>query len=539
MFNDFQNNIAPPAFSAVSAVEWLEYAPLTQTMTEQQPYPIESLGGVLAGLVVELSQTVQAPIPLIANSLLAAASLATQAHANVRLIQGSEAPTTLFAVTVGDSGERKSAIDHYALAPARAFQIALDDVYQAAYEFYRIDREAYDTALKKAKTGNRKLSREEFRAAIELIGAEPSPPIKPIILCSDPTAEGIFRQLSEGQPSIGLFSDEGGLFTSGHAMKEETKTATLARISKLWDGAEFDRVRSGDGISVLRGRRMALHLMMQSVVANQLFADPIANGQGFLARCLVTYPETTAGTRMFVDRDPKESAAYKRYYARMLSIFEQKPETHPNDPQRLQPHALDFSHSAKALLIEFHNSTEIELHSTGCYATIKGLGNKITEHASRMAGVIHVIEHGTDSRIINEVTTRKAIQLAQWYLNEWARISTVAMVPEHIKLGKTLYAWAISDRNTNKPYLHPSQIAKYAPNSVRRNAQYEAAINALIDHGLMREVGSMILDGKERKKVYEVREVEEETAKTAKTATTSFENEKTHFTHAPAMEEAF
>lgn len=48
-------------------------------------------------------------------------------------------------------------------------------------------------------------------------------------------------------------------------MSQDTMLATLARLSKLWDGSPFDRVRGGDGIGVLANRRMSLHLMMQSV----------------------------------------------------------------------------------------------------------------------------------------------------------------------------------------------------------------------------------------------------------------------------------
>lgn len=543
MNNNFNLSIAPPAVSAVSAV-WNELTPLTNTMTEQAPYPTECIGSVLAGALAELSATVQAPKPLIANSLLTAASLAVQAHADIKLIHGAKVPTTLFAITVGDSGERKSAIDNIALAPVKAYQIKLDTIYQLAWQSYRIDREAFDTAIKLAKSGGNgkgkpKPTREEIARAIEAVGAEPVPPMKPIILCSDPTVEGIFRQLNEGQPSIGLFTDEGGLFTSGYAMGAETKTATLARISKLWDGADFDRIRAGDGASLLRGRRMALHLMMQGIVANELFSDPIANGQGFLARCLVTYPQSTAGTRLFIDRDPMQAPAMKKYYARVLSILEQPPITAPNNEQQLEPKALEFSHAAKAMLIELHNAIEKQLDHTGTYAHVKALANKIAEHASRIAGVIHVIEHGTDAHVIHDAITGNAIKLAQWYLDEWVRISAAAMMPEHIRLAKTLHDWLLSDRNHNKPFVHTSQIAKYAPNALRGKAQYEVALNTLVEHGLCRLCEPMELDGKKRQIVYEVREASEQTAKTAKTATHPSENQIIQAPNDPVMMEAF
>ena len=57
--------------------------------------------------------------------MLAAFSLAAQAHADVVLPTGSAKPLTLFCVTVAASGERKSSVDELALAPVRRHEAEL------------------------------------------------------------------------------------------------------------------------------------------------------------------------------------------------------------------------------------------------------------------------------------------------------------------------------------------------------------------------------------------------------------------------------
>jgi hypothetical protein len=66
---------------------------------------------------------------------------------------------------------------------------------------------------------------------------------------------------------------------------------TATTLSKLWDGNPIDRVRSGDGVIVLPGRRHTVHLMLQPNIA-ALFGDGMLAEQGLLSRVLATAPES-------------------------------------------------------------------------------------------------------------------------------------------------------------------------------------------------------------------------------------------------------
>ena len=84
--------------------------------------------------------------------------------------------------------------------------------------------------LERAVTHLRKKSDQEIADLIE-----PEPPIEPLIIVEEPTYEGLVKYLARGQPSVGLFSDEGGRFVGGNAMNRDNLLKTLAGLSSLWD----------------------------------------------------------------------------------------------------------------------------------------------------------------------------------------------------------------------------------------------------------------------------------------------------------------
>ena len=178
---------------------------------------------------------------------------------------------------------------------------------------------------------------------------KPQAPILPLRFISEPTIEGLYKLYEQGQPSVGLFSDEAGLLIGGHALNSDNALKTMARWCKLWDGAAFDRVRGGDGSGVLYGRRLAMHQLAQPDVMTQLLGDKMANGQGFLARCLVAWPESTIGSR-HIDtfQQPRDRSEIKRLSTKLKTLTEAEPRT-GKTAQELDPVELPLSEDAKLM----------------------------------------------------------------------------------------------------------------------------------------------------------------------------------------------
>ena len=213
-----------------------------------------------------------------------------------------------------------------------------------------------------------KTSSAGAQADLDALGPEPTPPPSTDRTVSEPTYEGLVRKLGEGQPSLGLFSDEGGQFLGGFAMAKDQRTKTLAAFNDLWQGNPIQRTRAGDGSSVLYGRRLAIHLMAQPAVLRDFMADPMTADTGFLPRFLITEPTSTIGTRFYaaMRRDPTALGKFSR---RLKAILE-TPLPMDDSTSALSPRLLPLSDQAREILAQFYDEIEAAMGNGGAYVGI-------------------------------------------------------------------------------------------------------------------------------------------------------------------------
>ena len=479
---------------------WKEALPLRRPAQPAAPFPTGVLEGVLADVIREIGTAVQCPEGLAGQSVLAAATLATQAHANVTF-DGRVIPISNYFVTVAASGERKSTADRIALRPValRERELRLDWVEEL--EAWKADHQAWSRAKDAAFKG--KKTRAEIRAEIEALGPEPVKPIEPMLSTDEPTFEGLVKLLADGWPSVGVFSDEGGRFLGGHAMSEDNRLKTAAGLSGLWDGSPIRRTRSGDGNSLLYDRRVSMHLMIQPVVAEQLFSDSLLSGQGLLGRILPAWPDSTMGDRAYSDHDIFKSAPFGSYFARLSGIL--KSDLPVENRNELVPARIEVTPEAKSVWIQFHDSIESQLGKDGALRPIASLAAKAAEHALRLAGVLSLVNRWPTFGQIGEREMYGGIALADYYVTEALRIHEEAVVDDRARVAESVIEWGLS-RGGQFPAEH---LYQFGPGDVRTKADAEPVIKMLVEHGLARRLppGSRV-DGKSRRLAWEVRRFE-------------------------------
>jgi hypothetical protein len=194
--------------------------PLMRELPAADPFPVDVLGDVLGAAARAIHDRVQAPLAICARSVLGAAALAGQAHADVVLPigPGQPRPLSLYLNSVAASGERKSACDSEAMWPIRRREAILREQYESDNLAYANDRTAYDRARKVVERSG-KGDRAVIWSALDALGPEPIPPLVPMLTCPEPTYEGLCRLMAAGQPSIGIFAAEGGQFIGGTACR--------------------------------------------------------------------------------------------------------------------------------------------------------------------------------------------------------------------------------------------------------------------------------------------------------------------------------
>ena len=488
-----------PALAAAEPVHTPEPLPLRRALPPADPFPLAALGPVLEQAARAIMDRVQCPDAIAAQSVLGAASLAAQAHADVIIpATGHARPLSLFLVTVAASGERKSAADGEALEPLRRREEEIREQYARARPSYDNAKAAWDEARKKA-LGKAKGDYAAGRDALERLGPTPVPPPAPMLLVREPTLGGLHKLFGEAEPSLGLFSDEGGGFLGGHGMSEENRLHMAAGLSELWDGAPIRRVRVGDGATILPGRRLAAHLMIQPGVADRLLSNVELGQQGLLSRLLVAAPASLAGTRMQRTADPRSRSALDAYTRRLLDLLELEA---PKQDGALKPRRLELNGRAADLWRTFADDTERQLGPGGTLEPVRGFANKLAEHAARLAGVIQLIDVPQATGVGGEAMER-GIALARFYAREALRLFHTGAIPPEVAQAELLLSWLHADGS--KPLVGIGHVYQRGPNSIRTKAKARAAIDVLEEHGWLHPIpDGAEIDGKRHRDAWRV-----------------------------------
>ena len=203
--------------------------PLLRALPPAMEPPLGALGG-LNPAITAIHQLTQAPSAITMQAVLGTVSLAVQAHANVETLGGVR-PTSLFLLTIAESGERKSGCDRLAMKVVREIERERATGYKAALERHQIALARHDAERNRLAKDDEVIEAEADLAAL---GAPPAPPHAPHMLLPDPTIEGLLKYFEDGGPSLGIFSDEGGQLLGGSGMSHENRLKTAAGFSKLW-----------------------------------------------------------------------------------------------------------------------------------------------------------------------------------------------------------------------------------------------------------------------------------------------------------------
>jgi hypothetical protein len=474
-------------------------------MPPAAPYPTDALPEILAEAVTATHEVIRAPAAICGQSFLAAASLAAQAHADVE-IDGRIELLSLFALTIAESGERKSAVDVVALLAHREFERRRMREFGPEFAEFENARAAYETArnsiLKKKSKESPSDAQERIGYELKKLGPPPAEPPKPILFTGTPTLEGLHKLFVSGLPSIGLFHNDAGEFIGGHAMSDENRLKSAAGLSKLWDCGEFDRVRSGDGANKYFGRRVASHLMVQPVVAERVLSDDILTQQGLLARALLAWPTSTIGERPYVDTDLTQHPAVRRFHGRIGELLA-RPWCSAEDSQHeLAPPALHLTADAKALWVSAHDAIETDQREGGAWVNVRPWASKAGAQILRIAGVFTVIED-PDATMIEGDAIARAARLVDWHLAEAVRIVGTAAVPAEVRNAEALLDWCRRERLN---VVYSGQALQFGPSALRSLDSFNVAMTVLEKAGWAAPIeGGAEIAGKQRRRVWAMR----------------------------------
>ena len=285
-------------------------------------------------------------------------------------------------------------------------------------------------------------------------------------------------------------------------MKQENKIKTACGLSEIWDGTPIKRVRSGDGTLFLPGRRVSMHLQVQPGVSEILFGDAELADQGLLSRMLVTAPASSAGTRFQRTEQPETAAALQEYTSRMLAILEAPLRLAEGTTNELVPRWLTLVPEATAIWKEYADYIENSLSPNGDLDAIRGLANKLPEHAARLAGMLTLVDR-LEAIAITAQHMSAGIQLAEHYSAEALRLFGGCKVNADLKLAQRLLdhlhnVW-------DGPAISLPNIYQSTLNAIGDQATATRIVGILVEHGWLTKIpGGATIGGQYRRDAWQI-----------------------------------
>lgn len=464
--------------------------PLQRESPPSQSFPFEALGPLLGSVGKRIHEIVKAPDSICGQSVLSATALLTQPYANVN-IDGRSHPLSLFAVTTAESGDRKSAVDNIVLKPIRDYEKMLSDTYQQEKNSFRNKQDIWKKQRNEVLQMSKKTA-SFLEEELKKLSDEPEKPLEPNILLEEPSYEGLVKLFAVGQPSMGLFSDEGGRMLGGYSMGKENALKTACGLSSLWDGSKpITRVRGGDENLLLYGRRLSMHLMIQENLLADLLKNDLLTGQGMLARCLIVYPISTAGDRPYNPTDVSKDEIIVNYWNHAGRLLDTPfPLRDPKAKNELAPRSLTLNQEAKRMWTLFHDDIDRLLKKEGDYFPIRRMANKIAEQSLRIAGSLSLINNfETDSISLDEM--ERGIVLCKFYLNEALRITDMGFQDPNLELAQNALAWMkrkTMHGSSQKTFSLQEIYQKAGPRGVRNKSMAQKILGILEEHGQIERV---------------------------------------------------
>jgi putative DNA primase/helicase len=325
----------------------------------------------------------------------------------------------------------------------------------------------------------------------ELEGDKPEPPRVPKLLRGDDTPENLAWVLARQWPSAGVMTAEAGLVLGAHGMGAESVMRNLGLLNILWDGGTLAIGRRTSESFTVRGARLTMGLQVQEATLRSFFdrSKGLARGTGFLARFLISWPESTQGARPF--SDPPDAWPLLATFHRRLSYI-LNTEAPIDKDGALSPTQLLLAPDTKAAWVAFHDEIEKKLRIGGELYDVRDVASKTADNAARLAALFQVFcsksSNCSSSNVIAEYM-ESASRIVAWHLNESRRFFGELALPPELADPARLEAWLLNYCQRERVGQVPSRtVQQYGPSGLREKATIEAAMRELKDLGRARLV---------------------------------------------------
>lgn len=387
-----------------------------------EKYPLDDLPRLIREAVECGSVRMQHSPPMYAAVAVAAAALAVQGVAAVKLPNGSIFPLSLYSWINGKSGIGKSpAYDMY-FDPFVTKNKEADETFKKATKEYQSRLRSWKAQTRyldrviARKRANGEVYSQQQDALDKLNDEEPEAPRLQSWLVSDPTGAAFLQRLRGRHQSIGLTGDEG-------AKVIKHLHEYLADLCQAWNHGDIDshRVSSGS-TSVYDARIMAL-ISIQPKEFAQLSAGQgkRAAGMGMWARFLFTLVRKPKLPIWSEDKLDATTVPIDKFLARigeLIALRVSRINSEVTEQDLIELDA-DAEECWKELVEEMRKRSD----ETGDLADVDEFAAKAPMHAVRLAAIF---AYFCGEAKITRDTMQRAISIIRYHIDAYCELFSLA-----------------------------------------------------------------------------------------------------------------
>ncbi len=404
---------------------------------------------------------------------------------------GWREPLNVCCATIAAPGERKSAVQATMVRPVlnvearlaaagAADRLEAETRKQVATKAAERQRQAAATAMANGQPGD---SMADAISAALLADAIDVPAI-PRLVADDITPEAAASLLADQGGRLAIISAEGGIFDIiAGGYNKGNPNLDLWLKGHSGDVLKVDR--KGRPLEFVPRPTLTLGLMIQPAVLSAIAGNQQFRGRGFLARMLYAYPESKVGHREI--GSPPIKAEIEQAYEATIDNLASGMAGWVGDPA-----VLTLTEEARQAIQAIEAEVEPTLAGDGELATLADWGGKYVGLIARIAGSLHLAEHGSNGarRSVEAPTIHAAKRLGEYFkacaIKAFDEMGTDRRTSDAIYLLARIQSLA-------KDEVSEREIQR-AAKRFHTKAELMPVLNQLVDHGWLIKLDDAVPD---------------------------------------------
>lgn len=462
--------------------EIAKYAPLKPIVMVQDRlpgFPLDCLPDELGQFVKQLAACKQAQVDAAAVSLLSMFSMAEggrfMVDPGVKAVY--QKGINLFTMTVMESGTGKSEIMNVLKKPVEAFQRDFNKEYKPKIDmdtnWQAVLRDRVEKIKKQCVNGKAEYSDLE-QAQRELDAFKPMKYLR--CMTDNVTTEALENLLAENNGVMSVVSTEGGVIDIMGGRYSKDGSSNIDVYLHGYSNESLDKDRAGQGHIHVDHLYLTVNFSIQPTVLKDFMRRDFIE-KGMTSRFIYSIPKEL-DERCLGDSPDIEPLVLANYENKIRDIMSIKRNGH-------ELYELCFSKEAERLMVAY-NDQNIQKRIKEDLACIKRVARRVIGQTIRLAGILHLMEHGSgavEKREISAETVKKAIRLTNYFLEHTKAAHKTVEDSEEVQNLK--YVWE-KCRALKKMVVPHDVLRERCRGRLRTNEEQRPYISGLIERGYLR-----------------------------------------------------